>query len=53
MKRILTLLFCGLTVLGAAAGNRSAAKMQDIAAQKLATLGTSGAKTRSVGVASD
>ena len=51
MKRILTLLFCGLTVLGAAAGNRSAAKMQDIAAQKLATLGTSGAKTRSVGVA--
>ena len=51
MKRILTLLFCGLTVLGAAADNRSAAKMQDIAAQKLATLGTSGAKTRSVGVA--
>ena len=51
MKRILTLLFCGLTVLGAAAGNRSAAKMQDIAAQKLATLGTSGAQTRSVGVA--
>ena len=51
MKRILTLLFCGLTVLGAAAGNRSAAKMQDIAAQKLATLGTSGAKTRSVSIA--
>ena len=49
MKRILTLLFCSLTVIGAAADNRSAAKMQEIATQKLATLDTSGAKTRSVG----
>ena len=47
MKRILTLLFCGLTVFGVNADNRSLSKMQEIAAQKLATLGTSGAKTRS------
>ena len=51
MKRILTLLFCGLTVLGVAADNRSAAKMQELAAQKLASLRTApGAKTRSTGM---
>ena len=50
MKRILTLLFCGLTVLGVNADNRSLSKMQELAAQKLATLSTSVAKTRSAGV---
>ena len=48
MKRILTLLLCCLTVLGAAADNRSTSKMQELAAQKLASLGA--VKTRSVSV---
>ena len=50
MKRILTLLLCCLTVLGIAADDRSASEMQELAAQKLASLRTSAAKTRSVNV---
>ena len=50
MKRILTLLLYCLTVLGIAADNRSASEMQELAAQKLASLSTSAAKTRSVNV---
>ena len=50
MKRILTLLLCGLAVLGATADNRSVSKMQELAAQKMASLGTNSAKTRSVGI---
>ena len=50
MKRILTLLLCCLTVLGVVADNRSASKMQELAAQKLASFGTQATKTRSVSV---
>lgn len=50
MKRFLTLLFGSLMVLGASADNRSVSKMQELAIQKLATLDTTNAKTRSVNV---